>query len=160
MRSDFPPLCEVAVSMVAVPLPEQFGKLVVHDPVGVPAARFSNPSQSTALPQPVDGLVLVDGDADAEADRDGEPVTDGDGEAVRDGDRVVDGDGLLATQPEPVTVRSVGAGSLPDQVPCTPNSVVALGASVPFQPTLVAVTAVPDWVTLAFQLDVIFWPAG
>lgn len=47
---------------------------------------------------------------------------------------------------------------LPDQVPWNPKSVVPPVASEPFQPTLVAVTVVPDWLTWALQALVICWP--
>ena len=38
-----------------------------------------------------------------------------------------------------------------------PNCVVAPAPRLPFQPALVAVTAAPDWPTVALQLLVIFW---
>jgi hypothetical protein len=38
---------------------------------------------------------------------------------------------VVPAQPDPVTVRLVGAGSLPVHVPWTPNSAVALAASSP-----------------------------
>lgn len=60
-------------------------------------------------------------------------------------------------QDAPLRVYDEGGGSEPCQLPWNPNAAVACGAIVP---ELVAVTVVPDWLTVAFQKPVTFWPAG
>src|SRR5690348_1919355 len=53
--------------------------------------------------------------------------------------------------PQPLTVRSAGAASLSPYVPCSPNCVEPPAGTEPFHARLVAVTALPDWFTVAFQ---------
>ncbi|WP_344355328.1 hypothetical protein, partial [Micromonospora lupini] len=61
IRTDRLPLCVVAVSMVAVPAPEQSGFTTVQSPDGVEPVWFSKPSQSTAPAHPTGGGVVGGG---------------------------------------------------------------------------------------------------
>ncbi len=60
----------------------------------------------------------------------------------------------------PLRVKLVGLESLEVQVPWKPSVVFPPGASEPFQLRLVAVTAVPLWVTVALHDEVIRWSPG
>jgi hypothetical protein len=178
-----PPLCTVAVSIVAVPVPEQFGVVTCHSPDGVPDWS-SKPVQTTSpVPEQPDGVGVTDGlgEGDGEGDGDGEWSTvgdgdgegegegegDGDGEGEGDGDgdgewsTITDGEGDgEATPPHgtPFSDQSEGVVRLLDQVPWNPKSATPPVASEPFHAALVAVTVVPDWLTWALQALVICSP--
>jgi hypothetical protein len=76
---------------------------------------------------------------------------------VVDGGVGVGEDGASPLHGTPLKAKSAGAAFVPEYVAWKPNRADAPVASGPFQPTLAAVTAVPVWVTVAFQPLLIRW---
>jgi hypothetical protein len=59
----------------------------------------------------------------------------------------------------PLRAKSVGSGLLELHVPWKPKETVPPAGILALKATLVALTAVPFWETVAFQAEVTFWPA-
>src|SRR5690348_12368832 len=97
------------------------------------------------------------GAADADGDTDGDP----DGDTEGDGDE--DGDPEATTPPVhvvPLSANDAGTGLLPVHPPLKPNATDAPVPMPPLYDTFVAVTAPPDWVTVAFHAWVTVCPAA
>ena len=88
---------------------------------------------------------------------------DGDGDGVGDIEVDGEGDGVdpvgvgSAPHDTPLKLNAPGTALVPEYVPWNPKLAVPPVASAPLYPTDAAVTAAPDWVTVAFHPDVTRW---
>ena len=73
------------------------------------------------------------------------------------------GSGVPVTSPVqavPLSAKVPGTGLLPVLLPRNPNEALPPVATAPLYEALFACTRVPDWVRVAFQAWVTFWPAA
>jgi hypothetical protein len=109
---------------------------------------------------------LAEGEAEADADADAEAEADADAEAEAEADAEAEvlAEGLPLVEPPPqvtpLSVKLVGIGLTPVQVPLKPTCTEPPVAMAAFQLRLVTVTFGPVWFQVPFQPWLTVCPAG